>query len=282
MTRAKAALLLALGSLLACPISYGQGGFAPPEIAIHQVRDNIYLIRSGSSGNVTVLISDDGVALVDSKFDTDHDAIVELVASVTDQPIRYVINTHLHGDHTGGNALMQQQGARVFASLNARLIMSETLGAGLPDVTFDDYMRLYLGDMPIDLYYLGRGHTDGDIVVHLPDERIIIMGDLFALWGPYESVVHYAAGGSARDWPRTLDKALALDFETVIPGHSGVTDRDEIEGYRDYLLRLGRTVREMNAADRSREDIQSVIESEFGWGRLSMSLGLDGIIVEMQ
>jgi glyoxylase-like metal-dependent hydrolase (beta-lactamase superfamily II) len=118
--------------------------------------------------------------------------------------------------------------------------------------------------------------------VHLPDERIIIMGDLFALWGPYESVVHYAAGGSARDWPRTLDKALALDFETVIPGHSGVTDRDEIEGYRDYLLRLGRTVREMNAADRSREDIQSVIESEFGWGRLSMSLGLDGIIVEMQ
>jgi hypothetical protein len=108
------------------------------------------------------------------------------------------------------------------------------------------------------------------------------MGDLFALWGPYESVIHYAAGGSVRDWPRTLDAALQLDFDTVIPGHSGVTDRTQVEGYRDYLIRLKDMVREMNQADRSREDIQSMIQMEFGWGGLSMGLGLDGIITEMQ
>jgi glyoxylase-like metal-dependent hydrolase (beta-lactamase superfamily II) len=251
-------------------------------MAIHQVRENIYIIRSGFSGNVTVLLSDDGVALVDSKFEGDHDGIVDLVKSVTDQPIRYVINTHLHGDHTGGNAQMQAQGADVIASLNARLIMAETQAAGLPNVTLDDYMRIYLGDMPIDLHHVGRGHTDGDIVIHLPEERIIIMGDLFALWGPYESVIHYAAGGSARDWPRSLDEALKLDFDTVIPGHSGVTDRAQIEGYRDYLIRLQDMVRAMNQAQSSREDIQAMIETEFGWGGLSMGLGLDGIITEMR
>jgi glyoxylase-like metal-dependent hydrolase (beta-lactamase superfamily II) len=108
------------------------------------------------------------------------------------------------------------------------------------------------------------------------------MGDLFALWGPYESVIHYAAGGSARDWPRSLDEALKLDFDTVIPGHSGVTDRAQIEGYRDYLIRLQDMVRAMNQAQSSREDIQAMIETEFGWGGLSMGLGLDGIITEMR
>ena len=259
-----------------------QGGFAPPGLTIAPVTDNVYLIRGGFSGNVTVLVSEDDVTIVDDKFEADFEGIVDLVASVTDRPIRRVINTHLHGDHTGSNAQLQAQGADVIASLNARLIMAETLDEGLPNITMTDYLRIYVGDMPVDLHYLGRGHTDGDIVIHLPEERILVMGDLFALWEPYESVIHYAAGGSVRDWPRTLNKALELDFETVIPGHSGITDRAGIEGYRDYLTRLGDMVREMNQAERSREDIQQMLESEFGWGGLSMGVGLDGVITEMR
>jgi cyclase len=270
------------GTFIASAPGLAQGGFAPPEMALTKVRDNIYMIRSGFSGNVTVLLSDDGVALIDSKFAGDHDGIIGLIKDLTDQPVRYVINTHMHGDHTGGNALMQAENAEVISSLNARIIMAETQDAGLPNVTFDDHMRIYLGDMPIDLHYVGRGHTDGDIIVHLPEERIVVMGDLFALWGPYESVVHYAAGGSTRDWPRALEQALKLDFDTVIPGHSGLTEREQVEGYRDYLIRLGGMVREMNQADRSRDDIQAMIKAEFGWGGLSMGLGLDGIITEMQ
>ena len=263
-------------------LAFAQGGFAPPGLAIEAVTDNVYIIRGGFSGNVTVLISDDGVTLIDDKFEMDFEGIVELVESVTDQPIRAVINTHLHGDHTGSNALLQAQGADVIASLNARVIMAETLEAGLPNITMTDYMRIYVGDMPVDLYYFGRGHTDGDIVVHLPEERIVIMGDLFALWGPYESVIHYAAGGSVRDWPRTLDAALKLDFETVIPGHSGITERSQIEGYRDYLSRLGQMVREMNQSEKTRDEISAMLESEFRWGGLSMGVGLDGVIAEMQ
>jgi glyoxylase-like metal-dependent hydrolase (beta-lactamase superfamily II) len=262
--------------------AHAQGGFGPPELALEQVRDNIYMIRSGSSGNVTVLVGEEGVVLIDDKFPQDHEGIMERVRSITDAPVRYVINTHLHDDHTGGNEQLQALGASVIASENARRILVETRGTGLPDITMDDQMRVYLDDMPIDLYYFGRGHTDGDIVIHLPEERILLTGDLFATYEPYVHLIHYAAGGSARDWSRTLERALKLDFDTVIPGHSGVTDRAMMEGYLAETIRLKEMVREMNRAGRSREDIQAMLESEFGWSAFMLSFGLEGIVTEMQ
>jgi cyclase len=261
-----------------------QGGFGPPELTTVKVRDNIYMIRNAMSGNVTVLVSDAGVLLIDDKFAMDHDGIMEHLKKITDKPVRYVINTHLHQDHTGGNARMQALGAEVIASLNARLIMAETLTEGLPNITVDDYARLYLGDMPIDLYYFGRGHTDGDIVIHLPTERIVLMGDLFATWEPYVHLIHYAAGGSARDWSRTLERALQLDFDTVIPGHSGVTDRAHLEGYLAETVRLQEMVRAMNRRDprATRDQIRAMLQMEFGWSDFMMNFGLDGLITEMQ
>jgi len=277
---------IAAGMLAALVGSWGtahaQGGFAPPELATVKVRDNIYMIRSGASGNVTVLISDDGVALIDAKFAMEHDGVMAQLAKITDKPVRYVINTHMHADHTGGNAAMQALSAEVVASQNARRIMAETQTEGLPNIVMDDYLRIYLGKMPIDLYYFGRGHTDGDIVIHLPEERIVITGDLFATWGPYVHLIHYAAGGSARDWSRSLERALKLDFDTVIPGHSGVTDRAHMETYLAETVRLQDMVRQMNRAKRSRDDIQAMLMMEFGWSGFMMNFGLDGIISEMQ
>jgi cyclase len=259
-----------------------QGGFGPPELTLVPVRDNIYMLRSGLSGNVTMLVGEKEVVLIDDKFPQDHDGIMKLVRSVTDLPIRYVINTHMHGDHVGGNPALQAIGADVVASENARRIMAERDVPGLPSITMDSFMRIYLDDMPIDLHYFGRGHTDGDIVVHLPEQRILIAGDLFALYGPYRAVFDYSAGGSLRDWPRTLERVLQLDFDTVIPGHSGETDRKNVEGYVEYLTRTQEMVREMNRQKRSREDIQAMLESEFNWGGLEMRVGLDGVINEMQ
>lgn len=260
-----------------------QGGFGPPELTTVKVRDNIYMIRSGMSGNVTVILSeDDGVLLIDDKFAQDHDGIMAQLRAITDQPIRYVINTHLHQDHTGGNAAMQALSADVIASENARRIMAETQSTGLPNITIDDYLRIYHGDLPIDLHYFGRGHTDGDVVIHLPTERIVVMGDLFATYEPYVHLIHYAAGGSGRDWSRTLERALLLDFDTVIPGHSGMTDRATLEGYLAETVRLQDMVRGMNRADRSREDIRAMLEMEFGWSPFMLDFGLDGLITEMQ
>lgn len=263
-------------------MAVAQGGFGPPEMTLVEVRDGIYTIRNAGSGNASLLVRDEGAILIDDKFPQDFDGIVGFVRSVTDAPLLYVINTHLHPDHVGGNPAMQGIGAHVVASENARRIMAERGQPGLPNITLRDTLRIWLEDLPIDLHYLGRGHTDGDIVVHLPTERLVITGDLFALYGPYRAVIDYTAGGSLRDWTRTLERVLQLDFDTVIPGHSGVTDRANVEGYIEYLTATQNMVREMNARQASRDEIQAMLQSEFDWGGLEMSIGLDGVITEMR
>jgi len=280
----KAVIVVSVAALLAASSAVrAQPGFGPPELTLVPVEgyENIHLIRNQFAGNIIVLAGDEGVVLIDTKMAPDHDGVIEFVRSITDAPIKYVIDSHMHPDHVGGNPPLQAIGATIVASENARRIMDERQQPGLPDITLNDTMRIWLDDRPIDLHYFGRGHTDGDIVVHLPEERVVIMGDLFALW-PYEAVIDYSAGGSLRDWTRTLDRALSLDFGTVIPGHSGVTDRETMAGYRDHLAQMQDMVREMNSQQRSREDIQAVMQSEFSWGGLSMRVGLDGVIIEMQ
>jgi glyoxylase-like metal-dependent hydrolase (beta-lactamase superfamily II) len=282
MIRSMVVAAALLTSFALAPTAHAQGGFAPAALATTKVRDNIYVIRSAASGNITVLVGDDSVALIDAKFANEHDGVMAQLKTITDKPVKYVINTHLHADHTGGNQALQALGAQVIASENARRIMVETAAPGLPNFAMRDYLRIYLGKLPIDLYYFGRGHTDGDIVIHLPTEKVVIMGDLFALWGPYMHLIHYAAGGSIRDWSRSLERALRLDFDTVIPGHSAVTDRANMEGYLKETIRLQDMVRDMNRAKKSRDEVKKVLETEFHWSGFMFNLGLDGIITEMQ
>lgn len=272
-----------LGVLLgSASAAHAQGGFGPPELTLVPVKDNIYMIRDMGAGNITMLVGQKYVILVDAKFPKDHDGIMKIVAGVTKLPVRYVINTHMHPDHAGGNPAMQMIGADVIASENGRRIMAERGTPGLANITLRDYLRVYLDDMPIDLFYFGRGHTDNDIVLYLPTQKMLIAGDLFALYGPYRAVIDYTAGGSLRDWTRTLERVLQLDFDAVIPGHSGLTDRKNMEGYKDYLTRTQEMVRAMNKQKKTRDEIQAVLKSEFDWGGLEMRVGLDGVITEMQ
>jgi cyclase len=257
-------------------------GFGPQELTTFKVRDNFYMIRSGGSGNCSVLVAEDGVVLIDDKFAMDHDAIMAKLREITDKPVLYVINTHLHADHSGGNAAMQAVSAKVIAHENARFQMAQTQATGLPNLTLEEHLRLYHGEFVLDLYWLGRGHTDGDVVIHLPEQKTIFMGDLFATWDPYVHLIHYAAGGSLREWSRTLERALALPFDTVIPGHGGPTDRAHLETYLGITVRMQDMVREMTRARRPREDIQKMLETEFGWSGFVTTLGLDGVIGEMQ
>lgn len=271
-----------LGLAVAVPAS-AQPGFGPPQLTLVPVEghDNIHLIRDQFNGNITVIVGDEGVVLIDTKSAANHAGVVEFVASLTDAPIKYVINTHMHPDHAGGNPPLKDIGAAVISSENARRIMVERATAGTANITLRDTLRVWLDELPIDLYWFGRGHTDGDVIVHLPTEDVVITGDLFALWGPYRAVIDYTAGGSLRDWTFTLDRVLALPFTTLIPGHSGVTDRTNLEGYQAYLARTRQMVRDLLSQGRPREDIQAVLTSEFDWGNLELQVGLDGLIVEM-
>src|SRR5690606_11191492 len=166
------AAVLAAG-FAASSTASAQGGFGPPELTLVQVKENIYTIRNATSGNATLIVGDEGAVLIDDKFPQDHDGIMGFVRQVTEAPLLYVINTHLHGDHTGGNPAMQDVGAAIIASENARRIMAERAQPGLPNIVLRDFLRIYLDETPIDLHYFGRGHTDGDVVVHLPTEDVV-------------------------------------------------------------------------------------------------------------
>jgi cyclase len=262
---------LAAGLAAAAEQALAQGGFGPQELAIEQVRDGIYMIRSAASGNITAFVSDDGVLLVDSKFEREYDRYMELLRTVTDRPVRFVINTRL-----------AEIDADIVASENARRRMAEAQAMGLPNITFDDHLTLYFGGQPLSLYWLGRGHTDGDIVIHVPEERLVLTGDLFAGWGPSIRLIDYNGGGSLEEWSATLERVLELDFDTVIPGHSGVTDRAMLQGYLDETVRMQEMIRELNRAGRSPDEILSAAQEEFGRLAFVILPGIQSAIAELQ
>jgi glyoxylase-like metal-dependent hydrolase (beta-lactamase superfamily II) len=241
-----------------------RGGFGPTPAEIVKFRDGIYLIRSQGSGNITVFTSDDGVLIVDTKTTMEYDTWMGLLRTVTDQPIRYVINTHFHPDHAGGNIGVEGLGAAIIAQDNVRKRLSATQTAGLPIFTFDDHMDVYFAGRTLQLYYYGRGHTDGDLTIYVPEEKLVLPGDLFAGWGPSIRLIDYNGGGSLAEWPATLEKVMALDFDVVIPGHSGVTDRAHMQGYLDENVRMLELIRMLNEAGRAPQEIGAAVQMEFG------------------
>jgi len=273
-----------LASVFWSAAAWSQFGAEPAELSLIEVRDDIYVIHNEAvPGNVTALVTDEGVLLVDDKFAIDYKNVVDMLETVTDEPIVYVVNSHYHGDHSGSNALMQEeQGARVIASENARVKMIEGNQPGLPDLTLDQHMRIHIGGVPVDIYYFGRGHTDGDVVVHFPQQRVLVAGDLFTNGRGLPQLIDYAGGGSARAWTGTLTKALMLDFDTAIPGHGRVSSYAELMAYRDESQRLQDTVREMNRAGRTPGEIEAVLRSEFGFEDFHIGMALNGMLIELQ
>lgn len=255
----------------------------PAELELIQLNDEIFVIHNpGSPGNATALVTDEGVLLVDDKFEVDYDNIVAMLRTVTDQPVTYVVNTHLHPDHTGSNARFQEAGAVIVASEMARVGMVERSYAGLPTFTMEESARLHLGGRAVDLMWMGRAHTGGDIIVYFPDFQILVAGDLFNTGGGLSRLIDYSSGGSIRDWTQTLDNILQLGFETVVPGHGRPTIRDVMLSYRADTATSRARIRELISEGVSRDELETVLREDFGWGNLHIQRGLDGIIGELR
>ena len=232
---------------------HAQFGTAAAKLDLVKVKDDLYVIHNDYvPGNTTALITNDGVLLVDDKYEVDYANVVEQLRKVTKQPIKYVVNTHYHADHSGSNAKMQALGARVVSSEKARERLLAGKQSGPADLTFDDRMRIRLGGKRVDLFYRGRGHTDGDIVAYFPQHHVLAAGDLFAFGDATPELIDYAGGGSALEWPGTLDKILQLDFEAVVPGHGVVTTKEEMRRFRASTQALVGRVREMKTQKKSR------------------------------
>jgi len=255
-----------------------------PKLTINKVKDDLYEIE-GDGGNVAVLVSSEGVVLVDDKYDQDHDEIVARVKSVTPQPIRYVVTTHHHADHSGGNAKFLPT-VEIISTVNARNNIVEHKLPNTADtmparVAFTQEMSVFLGGKEVRARYFGRGHTNGDAIVYFPADRTLHTGDLMAGTSP---LIDYPGGGSVVEWTKTLDGALTLDFDTVIPGHGKVTDKAGLRTYRDNVEKLRDRVSGLLKEGKSQNDIAKVMTAEYKWApdSLNIRVSLPGMMTELR
>jgi cyclase len=256
---------------------------APAKLVTQKLGDNLYLIHNDFvPGNTTVLVTNEGVILVDDKYPLDGDNILAEVKKITNQPLKYVINTHHHGDHSGSNPTMQKAGAIVVSSENARKRMVEGKQAGQSNITFQDQGHVYLGGEQVDLYYFGKAHTDGDIVALFPKQRLLASGDIYANEPGTPELIDYAGGGRAVAWTETLNKALKLDFDRVVPGHGTVAPKTAMAGFRDTSIKLTKRVHEMVEAKKSRADVEKMLRAEFQYADVHVSKSLDGLMKELK
>jgi cyclase len=257
----------------------------PPKLTISKVKDNLYEIE-GDGGNVAVLVTSEGVLLVDDKFEQDHDAIVSSVKSVTEQPIKYIVTTHHHSDHSGGNGKFISS-AEIISTANARANIVAHKQSNAPDnvaparVVFKDEMSVFLGGQEVRAKYVGRGHTNGDAVVYFPALKVLHTGDLMAGTGP---LIDYPGGGSLANWAATLDGALALDFDTVIPGHGKVTDKAGLLVYRNNVDKMKTRVTSMIREGKSQDEVGKFMMAEYKWAptSLNMQWSLPGMMTELK
>jgi glyoxylase-like metal-dependent hydrolase (beta-lactamase superfamily II) len=271
---------LAFGALFETAALAQQQG-QPPQFV--KINDAMYVYSTGqfSGGHATALVTDEGVLLVDSKGGNNYDGLVAALRGVTDKPVKYVVNTHYHGDHAGGNARFQADGATIVASEKTSEIMRELKLSGQPSVTVQDTGRIRLGGKTVELLYLGRGHTSGDLFVYFPDYRVLVTGDMFTSNG--DQLLDYAAGGSIREWTKTLDRVLMIDFDKVVPGHGvTTTDRAAVRGYRDAMVALRQRIEKMLADKAPKAEIEKLLRTEYHWQDFHVARGLDGLLVELQ
>ena len=260
-----------------------QFGSGPSKLELIKLQDDLYVIHNEYvPGNTTALITNEGVILVDDKFEIDADNIVALLKTVTNQPIKYVINTHFHGDHSGGNAKLQAGGTLAVASTQARSRMVAANQSGQPDITVEPRGSIHLGGKSAEIYWFGRAHTDGDVVVLFPQNRALAAGDMFTVGEGTPQLIDYMGGGSAKEWTATVTKALALDFDTVVPGHGNVVKKADMQAFRASTQRLTELVTGLVRQNKSRADIEAAMRSEFGWQDFHVQMALDGLINEMR
>jgi len=272
-------LLVSLGlvgtALAAMPFAAGQQPTGEPfSTEIRKVKDGLYVIPgydgAVTGGNVAVRVTSEGTIIVDDRFPPSSGEIVGKVRSVTSQPIKYVLSTHSHGDHSGGHPEFITV-AEIIAHRNNRANMVRNKQAAPPRLVFSDQAAVFLGGVEVQAVHMGRGHTNGDAVISFPDLRTIHTGDL-VVWGKRTDgsiltpFVDRANGGSLVEWIATLDGVLKLDFDTAIPGHGPVLTRDNIRTFRQNLVTLRQRMTDVVKSGAKKEELGTRLKTDdLGW-----------------
>lgn len=226
-----------------------QDNFSKVEMKVNKVSGNVYMLE-GAGGNIGVSVGEDGIVIVDDQFAPLADKIKAALKSITDKPVRFVINTHFHGDHTGSNAIFQKD-APVVAHDNVRKRLENggTLGnlgsvkmeakpeakGALPVLTFNDSVTIHLNGEDIGVVHYASGHTDGDSIIFFPKSNVVHMGDDFVTYGfPF---IDLGSGGSVKgmiDATEYVIAKLPADVK-VIPGHGPISNLDDMRNFVKML-----------------------------------------------
>lgn len=262
-------LAFAVGALsLAAVLAYAQGppDFSKIEVKATRITDKFYTLE-GQGGTIGVLIGPDGVFMVDTQFAPLSEKIAAAIRQLTPQPIRFVVNTHLHGDHTGGDENFGKMGATIIARDELRFRLAHPNpgasgapgvpmpAAGLPRMTYRGALTMHLNGEEIRLIAAPRAHTDGDTMVYFPGLDIIMTGDF------YRSVQYpnadRANGGTVQGLIDALGAVVGRSGPTtkIIPGHGPIVDRNAVAANRDLAITIRDRVAKLVAEGKSEEEV---------------------------
>jgi glyoxylase-like metal-dependent hydrolase (beta-lactamase superfamily II) len=276
-------LLVVTGISLVAAVAYGQErDFDKVTIKTTKITDSVYMLE-GAGGNIGVSVGDDGVVVIDDQFAPLTPKIQAAITAISPKPIKFVLNTHWHGDHVGGNENLASAGAVIVAHDNVRKRMSvgqfmEVMKAqvppappkALPVVTFTTDVTLHLNGEDLHIVSVGPAHTDGDAIVVFPKAKVVHMGDTFmTISYPF---VDLGSGGNLDGYVSAADKVLGMvdaSFK-IIPGHGVLSGKTELKAWRDMVAAISARVKKQIAAGKTLEAIQKqklTAEWDEKWGQ---------------
>jgi glyoxylase-like metal-dependent hydrolase (beta-lactamase superfamily II) len=245
-------------AVLPAAVAFAQGqqqDFSQVQIQVHQVAGNVHYldgVGGNAGGNVGVLVGDDGLLVIDDQFAPLSEKLVAAMRTLSNKPIRMLINTHVHGDHTGGNENFGKMGIDIVAHDNVRVRLARGVNNGppspavaLPVVTYGDTMSLHLNGETVTIGKLPPAHTDGDSFIHFANADVLHAGDVFRTVG-YPGV-DANNGGSVKG---TIDALQALvdmagPNTKIIPGHGVISTRDDVAAFRTNTIEAQRRITEL-------------------------------------
>ena len=265
-------ILSATAMLVAVPCA-AQINFDTIQVRTIPVAANIHMLQ-GAGGNIGLAVGDDAVFVVDDLYAPLTRKVLAAIATITPKSVRFVVNTHWHMDHVGGNETLGDMGALIYAHENVRRRMSvdgfiEALNAtvpaspkvALPVVTFTDAVTFHINGDSVRVLHVAPAHTDGDAIIHFTRANVVHMGDVFHNAGlPF---VDLSSGGSLQGFVAAADKVLALsNAQTkIIPGHGPLADRARLKVYRDMIVALRDRVRTLISTGKT---VEQIIELNIG------------------
>ncbi|HYR83218.1 MAG TPA: MBL fold metallo-hydrolase [Terriglobia bacterium] len=253
----------------------GRGAAGQTVEKIKMLKPDLYEIIGGGA-NTLVRVTNQGLIVVDTKNppnpptapeSDNYNRVMEEIRSVTNQPVKYVINTQHHPDHVGNNQKFIDAGAQVLALEALKTWMENDPRTkdipGRPTVTFAKDYTLKFGDAEVRLYSFGRGHTGDDTMVYFPDSKIVMVSDQITDATP---IVDFANGGSAAGWTKILDGVLSLDFEQAIPGRGDPKSRADVQAYRTKFDTVVKRASDAIKSGATKDQLASQVKTDdLGW-----------------